>query len=194
MTLQHKFKAKDGNQMAWFRSGHIYSFSYKMFNEDPNPTILCLYAIKGINPATGHQWNLLQAINLNYIARHNRRVFLHTWIPLLERNHGNIKLTWEMIQRRYPYLTVACRRYILDAKYFRDLKEIPLEDIEAVVISTWAKDYSRQVQMALLKKYKKANKYLKSVIASSFMGLRKPPPYYRESQTRQFGRGSKENL
>lgn len=194
MPIQQKFKAKDKASMVWFRSGHIYSFRYKNFENDPNPTILCLYALKGINPNTGHMWNLVQGINLNYIARNNRRTFLHTWLPLLERNRGNIRLTWEMILRRFPYLTAACRRYLLDRKMFADLKELELDDIESIVVSTWAKDYSRQVQRTLLKKYKKANKYLRSIITSSFTGLRPPGPYYRNDTGRQFGKGSKENL
>ncbi len=194
MALEHKFKSKDKNSTVWFRSGHIYSFRYRAFENDPNPTVLCLYAIKGINPNTGHRWNLLQALNLNYVARQDRRNFLHTWMGILERNHGNIRLTWETILRRYPYLAIACRRYLLDRTMFRELKEIPLEDIESVVVSTWARDYSRQAQMALLKKYKKANKYLRSVITSTFSGIRPPGPFYRDDAGRQFGKGSKENL
>jgi len=194
MAIVRKWKAKDRNNTAWFRSGHIFSFRYLNAENDPNPTILCLYALKGVNPNTGHMWNLVQGINLNYIDRAHRREFLHTWMPLLERNHGNIKLTWEYMVRRYPYLAVACRRYLLDRKVFRDLKEIPLEDIEAIVISTWAKDYSRQAQMALLRKYKRANKYLKSVITSTFTGVRPPGPFYRSDAGKQFGKGGKENL
>ena len=194
MALERKFKARDKNSTVWWRSGHIYTFRYKNFENDPTPTVLCLYAIKGINPNTGHRWNLMQAINLNYIARHDRKRFLHIWLDILEKNHGNIRLTWETVLRRFPYLAIACRRYLLDRKMFADLKELELDDIESIVVSTWAKDYSRQVQRTLLKKYKKANKYLRSIITSSFTGLRPPGPYYRNDTGRQFGKGSKENL
>lgn len=194
MTIQRKWKVRDRNSTVWFRSGHIFSFRYKNFEHDPTPTILCLYALKGRNPRTNHMWNLVQGINLNYIPRHYRKQFLQTWMPLLEKNHGNIQLTWGQILRRFPYLAVACRRYLLDRRVFLDLKEIPLEDIEAIVVSTWAKDYSKQVQRALLVKYRKANKYLRSVITSSMMGLKQLNPFYREDAGRQFGPKSKENL
>jgi len=180
MTLRRVFKVKDRNSTVWWRSGHIYSFRYRNFENDPNPIVLCLYAIKGVNPNTRHNWNLVQAINLNYIPRHNRRKFLQTWISVLEKNGGNIRLTWEMLVRHYPYLLLACRRYLLDRKMFADLREIPLEDIESIVISSWAKDYSKQVQLAILRKYKNMNKYLKQVLISSLVGLRPPGPYYRK--------------
>jgi len=57
-----------------FKSGHFYSFRYNAWRNDPKPLIILLYRITGIHPSTGHQWRLIQAINLNYIPRSHRRM------------------------------------------------------------------------------------------------------------------------
>jgi len=152
--LRRHYKVKQG--MIWFRSGHIYSFKYKNYQNDPEPNIIVLYAVRGIHPNTGHKHNYIQAINFTYIPRHYRKEFVKIWVPLLEYYKGNILITWDMIQRRYPYLQIAIRRYLLDRQLITELREIPTEDIEKVVVSTWAKDYSKQVIMSMVSKYKKA--------------------------------------
>jgi hypothetical protein len=164
--LQRVLKVRQGT--VWIRSGHIYQFRYKNFQNDPEPVVIALYAIKGVHPNSGHKWNLYQCINFTYIPRSYRKQFVSVWKPLLERNKGNSILTWDMVVKRYPYLQIAIRRYILDEQLITQLKEIPLEDIDQVVVSTWAKDYSKQVLMSMISKFKK----VKSVVrrASPFSG------------------------
>lgn len=168
MALKRVFRKKEG--MVWFRSGHIYTFKYKNYENDPTPVILCLYQVKGYHPNTGNYHNYIQAINFTYVPRIYRRKFLRYWLLFLEKNHGNIRLTWEVVKRQFPYLRLAIRRYILDKRLLMDLKEIPINDIEDVVLPTWSRDYSKQAYMKLLSKYKKAQKYFRSTIGQSLFG------------------------
>jgi len=61
------------------KSGYFYQFNYSAFQHDANPMIIFISAIKGIHPNTGHQWRLIQGINLNYIPRTIRKRFVETW-------------------------------------------------------------------------------------------------------------------
>lgn len=134
------------------------------------PLAIMLYALEGIHPNTGHQWRIIQMINFSYIPRAQRKRFAHDWITILRRNR-NVRLTWEMIKRKYPYLEGAVRRYFFKPKYYiQNLHEIPLEDVEKAIISTWSKDFSKRAMMALASKYKKASKFMGRRLTQVFGG------------------------
>ncbi len=116
-----------------------------------------MYALEGNHPRTGNQWRFFQGINFTYIPRSMRRQFARDWVRTLERTRGNVRFTWELVQRRYPYLKNAVRRYFYRPTYYiRDLNEVPLEDIEKVVVSTWSKDFSKKLKASLISKFRKA--------------------------------------
>ena len=137
------------------QSGHIYSFRYSSWRNDPAPTIILMYAISGIHPNTGHQHRYFQAINFTYIPRIMRRAFIKDWMDIFQRT-GNTKFTWNICQRRYPYLKGAVRRYFFKPNYYiSKLKEVPFEKMEDAVVSTWSKDFSKKIRTSLFKKFKR---------------------------------------
>lgn len=70
-------------------------------------------------------------------------------------NPNNLKFTWELIQRKYPWLKIAIRRYFFQPNYYMTaLEEIPIDRIEKEVISTWNKDFSKKVKTALINKFR----------------------------------------
>ena len=141
------------------KSGYIYSFRYNAWRNDPHPTAIMLYALKGMHPTSGHYWNFLQMINFTYIPRTMRRQFARDWLIYMERFNGNTKLTWQMIIGRYPYLKHAVRRYFFKPVYrITKLQEIPFKDMESVIVSTWSKDFSKKVRVSLLSKFRKVMK------------------------------------
>lgn len=138
------------------KSGFIYTFKYQAWENDPRPTVVMMYALDGIHPNTGHQWRFFQGINMTYVPRSMRRQFARDWIRTLDRTGGNVRFTWEFVQRRYPFLRNAVRRYFFRPTYFiTDLKEVPFEDIEKVVVSTWSKDFSKKVKATLIGKFRR---------------------------------------
>lgn len=146
--LQQLFKVRE--QMVWFKSGHFYSFNYTQYKNDPIPTVIMLNAVKGTHPNTGHIHNYIQAINLSYIPRNYRKRFVELWQRVLERNNGNVRLTWHMVSARWPFMKFAIRRYLLQKNYIRYAKEIKDEDIQTEVISTWLRDYSQSAMKQLM--------------------------------------------
>lgn len=138
------------------KSGHFYTFKYQAWEHDPKPTIIFMHGIEGIHPNTGHQWRILQAINFTYIPRAVRSRFLKIWMKELQKA-GQPKFHWQKVQAKYPYLERAIRRYFFKPNYYiRDLKEVPFEDIEKVVVSTYSKDFSKKITTALRAKFRKA--------------------------------------
>lgn len=145
------------------KSGNFYTFKYQAWEHDPKPTIIFMYAIEGIHPRTGHQWRLIQAINFTYIPRQVRRRFLAAWKKEMERGL-NTRFTYQKLKRRWPYLKIATRRYFLKPTYYiKDLKEIPFDQIDRVVVSTWSKDFSKKVVSTLLSKFKTAMNFRKKL-------------------------------
>ena len=70
---------------------------------------------------------------------------------------GQVKFTWKRVQSRWPFLEKAVRRYFFKPSYYiRNLEEIPFDEVEKVVISTWSKDFSKKITTSLLSKFKKA--------------------------------------
>jgi hypothetical protein len=112
-----------------------------------------MYALDGIHPRTRHQWRFFQGINFSYIPRAQRRAFAKEWKKIWERTNGNMKFTWEIVQRRYPFLRTAVRRYFYKPSYYiMQPKEIPFQDLEKAVISTWSKDFSKKIRTTLARK------------------------------------------
>jgi hypothetical protein len=119
--------------------------------------MLFLYAFKGTHPKTGRQWRFLQGINLSYLPRNIRKTFITEWAQVLRRTNGNVKMTWSIVKQRYGWMSFATRRYFYTPSYYiSDLKELPLDNIEAIVTGTWAKDYSKKLKTALKQRFSAA--------------------------------------
>ena len=138
--LSASLRVKEG--MIWFKSGHFYNFYYKQYQNDPIPTVVMINYIHGTHPNTGHVHNYIQCINLSYIPRNYRKRFVNMWLPTLEQNRGNARLTWNMVVSRWPFMKLAIRRYILKKNLLRYGREIPPDKVVDEVISTWTRDYS----------------------------------------------------
>jgi len=154
MALRHIYRKKFKG--VALRSGHFYRFKYQAWEHDPKPTVIFMASIEGIHQNSGHQWRIFQCINFTYIPRAQRKRFLKIWMKELDRS-GNIKFTWRKVISKYPYLKPAIRRYFFKPNYYiRNLEEIPFDNIEKVVVSTFSKDFSKKITTALLSKFKKA--------------------------------------
>ena len=154
MAIKRILKKKFHN--VTMRSGHIYSLHYRAWHNDPDPTVIFMYSLEGIHPNTGHQWHFLQCINFTYVPRIMRRAFAKDWAETLKRTNGNTNFTWNICQRRYPYLKGAVRRYFFKPNYYiSKLKEVPFEKMEDAVVSTWSKDFSKKIRTSLFKKFKR---------------------------------------
>jgi len=155
MAITRKFKKRFKGVTV--KSGHIYTFGYQAWENDPKPVVIMMYALDGTHPNTKHQWRFFQAINFTYIPRTMRRTFAAEWTRIFEANNGNVRFTWEMVQRRYPYLKGAVRRYFFKPTYFiKDLKEVPFDQMEDIIVSTWSKDFSKKLKISLLSKFRRA--------------------------------------
>lgn len=127
----------------------------RAWENDPHPTVILMYSLEGTHPNTGHQWRFLQCINFTYIPRTLRRQFARDWKQVLQRTN-NPRFRWELVKRKYPYLQNAVRRYFIKPNYYiTNLKEIPFDDIEKVVVSTWSKDFSKKIKTSLLSKFRR---------------------------------------
>jgi len=141
------------------KSGYIYNFKYKAWENDPQPTVIMMYALEGIHPNTGHQWRFFQAINFTYIPRAQRMMFAKEWKIIFERTNGNVRFTWEIVKKRYPFLKKAVRRYFYKPNYYiTGLKEIPYDQMEKYIISTWSKDFSKKIKSSLINKFRRTLK------------------------------------
>lgn len=143
------------NNTTW-QSGHFYSFRYRAWANDPKPLIILFYRITGINPSTNHQWRLIQGINLNYIPRSHRKHFINQWTYYYKQNNGNVRFTYQDMQRRYGYMRYGIRRYLTKPTYYiSNIVEIDIDNIEEAVLSTYDKDFSKKVAQELVGKYNK---------------------------------------
>ena len=154
MSLYVLKKKKHGQIM--FEAGKFYKFDYRGYNNDPTPVIIFINAIEGIHENTGHQWRIIQAINLSYVPRKDRIRFVEDWQLYSEKAH-DIKFTWKLIERKYPYIKFAIRRYFTKPVYYINNLRIldTQEKIRKEVISSLAKDFSKKIKIELLKKIKK---------------------------------------
>jgi hypothetical protein len=153
MALRISYTERKNN--VTLKSAEFFRFKYQAYQNDPNPLILFLYSIKGIHPNTGHNWNLIQALNFSYVPRKDRIKFIQDW-KLIHSKTKNIKLTWQAVKSRYPYLELSIRRYLLSpAYYIRQIEAIKEEDIEKEVIKSLPKDYFERAKRALFAGMKK---------------------------------------
>ena len=137
------------------KSGHVYSFSYQAWRNDPKPVAILMYALEGIHENTGHQWRLLQMINFTYVPRSIRKRFIKEWMKVLDDSGGNVRFTWELIKRKYPEIQLGVRRYFTKPTYYiQDFKEVPSDEIDKVVVSTWSRDFSKKVRKHLLSTFR----------------------------------------
>ena len=139
-----------------FKSGHAYRFKYLAFQHDPEPTYIHLYSFSGTHPKTNRQWRFHQGISLSYISRASRRAFAKDWAQTLKRHNGNVRFTWQTVQRKYPYLEKAVRRFFYSPSYYLSkIREIPFdENWEKNVVSTFSKDFSKKVKVSLAQKFR----------------------------------------
>ena len=157
--LQRHYKKKFKGVSV--KSGNIYRFKYQPWENDPQPVVIMMYAYTGKHPRTGHEWRFFQAINFTYIPRQDRKKFIEEWISIagnlnLQTGGGQLKFTWDKVLTKYPYLRNAVRRYFHKPNYYISaLEEIPFENWEKVVVSTFAKDFSKKVKSTLVNKYRR---------------------------------------
>lgn len=141
--------------ITW-KSGYIYNFKYSSWQNDPEPTIILMYAVQGINPNTGHEHHYFQGVNFTYIPRPVRKVFAREWANEFESSRGDVKFTYNKLKRKYPYLRGAIRRYFYKPTYYiSKAREIPMEDMEDVIVSTWSKDFSKKIRVDLAGKFRR---------------------------------------
>jgi hypothetical protein len=128
------------------QSGQCYHFGYSRYQNDPHPIIFFINGIIGTHPMTGHMWNLIQGINLNYIPKNDRLKFVNMWKPVVT-NGANMLMTWKRIQGQFPYLRglggfIPIRRYLLGpGKYIVQPRWVPPESYMRVIIQGLTKDY-----------------------------------------------------
>jgi hypothetical protein len=156
MGLRHVYRKK--YKGVTLRTGYFYRFKYQAWEHDPKPVVIFMASIEGIHENSGHQWRIFQCINFTYIPRAVRRRFLKIWLKELEKP-GRTIFTWKKVVAKYPYLKPAIRRYFFKPSYYiKNLEEIPIDDVERVVVSTFSKDFSKKITMSLIGKFKKALK------------------------------------
>lgn len=129
-----------------FKSGHCYHFGYSRYENDAHPIIFFINGIIGTNPNTGHMWNLIQGINLNYIPRRSRLRFVEMWKPVVTVG-ANMLVTWQRIQGQFPFLRgragfIPIRRYLLGpGRYIINPRWVPVESYTRVVMNGITKDF-----------------------------------------------------
>ncbi len=129
--------------VTW-KSGHIYTFKYHAWHNDPQPVIILMYALEGTHENTGHQWRFFQGINFTYIPRSMRRNFAKKWLQTYERTGGDIRFTWELVKGTFPWMRLAVRRYFFKPSYYiKNPRLIKPEDVMRVVSDTYTKDFSK---------------------------------------------------
>lgn len=156
MALKVQYRKKLNKVMM--RSGYLYTFRYRAYENDPSPTAIFLNSFSGTHPNTKRQWRFLQMLNLTYVPRSKRKSFAKDWIKTLKKTN-NVKLTYEKVKNKYPFLKLAIRRYFYSPSYYiTNLKEIPLAHMEKVVISTYSKSFYKKVLREFLIRYAKIMK------------------------------------
>lgn len=164
---------KNFQNVSW-RSGHIYKFKYQAWQNDPEPVIILMYALGGIHPTSGHEWRFFQGINFTYIPRAQRRQFAAAWVREWEATGGSFQFTYDRVKREFPYLQGAIRRYFYKpAYYIQNPIEVPLEDMEDVIVSTWSRDFSKKLRTNLIQKFRKTRKNIQAGMESGIFKSRR---------------------
>lgn len=152
MALKRSDEKK--HQKITFKTGYFYKFKYQGYRNDPEPIIIFINAISGINPKTGNQHRYIQAINLNYIPRKDRKKFVNDWIEYYNKTQ-NVRFTWKLIQRRYKYIKFGIRRYFYIPNYYiHKVRYIPFEDVQKEVVKSLFKDFSNVIKRKIYSKLK----------------------------------------
>lgn len=168
MLRQHRTKNFKG--ITW-KSGHIYKFRYQAWNNDPEPVIILLNSYSGTHPTSGNQWRFFQGINFTYIPRPQRRHFAERWSQEWEQTNGNVEMTWQRVVQQFPYLKGAIRRYFYQPSYYISKAiEVPMEDMEQVIVSTWNKDFSKKLRTNLMDKFRRTKNNVKRGKDTGFFG------------------------
>lgn len=153
MALRIHYK-KRSQGITW-KTGHIYNFRYSNYENDPSPTYIHISSFSGYHPNTGREWRFHQGLNLSYIPRKDRKEFIKIWKENMQKNR-NMRFTWELVKKRFPYLKHSIRRYFYSPSYYiRNPREIPIEEWENEVIRGWAKDFSMNVKRKIASKLKR---------------------------------------
>lgn len=154
MALKMSFKHKHGK--VTMLSGNFYKFKYQGFQHDPEPHIIFINKIEGIHPTTGHEHRYIQAINLSYIPRQDRKKFVDDWILNYSKSK-NIKFTWQLIKKKYPYIQFGIRRYFWKPPYYMSKMEHldTIDKINKAIVGNWAKDFSKKLKMKLAQFFKR---------------------------------------
>ena len=153
MPIVRKYKKKFKG--VNLQSGHFYKFRYSSWINDPEPTVIFMYSLEGMHPNTGHQWRFLQSINFTYVPRTIRKQFVKEWKIQMEKTRDP-KFTWQIVKSKYPQIQHAVRRYFIKPNYYiTKLQEIPFDNIEKEVVSTWHKDFSKKIKSSLLNKFRR---------------------------------------
>lgn len=139
-----------------FESGNVYRFNYKRFQNDPQPLVIFLNSFRGTHPNTGHPWLFIQAINLNYLPRKDRQMFIRDWENVHKRTNKRVKITWDIIKRWYPYLQFAIRRYFhTPADMMTNIVKIDAVNYQKEVVRDFWKDYSMEVRRRMMASVKR---------------------------------------
>lgn len=154
MALKMHYKKK--SQGVTWKSGHMYTFKYSNYHNDPSPTYLHICAFSGYHPTSNREWRFMQGINVSYLPRKQRKKFIEDWREEFGKGR-NLKVTWKSLTRKYPYLEEFTRRYFYSPTYMiRKAKEISPEDWEKEVVKSWGKDFSSTIKRKLASKLKSA--------------------------------------
>lgn len=155
MALKVAWSHKHENVLM--KTGEFYSFKYRAYNNDPSPSGIFINYISGIHPNTGHQHRYIQFINLSYIPRKDRKKFVEDWEKNKKKSKGNLKFTWDLVKRKYPYLKFSIRRYQTKPNYYISKVEALDTDkkIAAGLKFNWAKDFSNIIRRKIASKLKK---------------------------------------
>lgn len=167
-----RFKYRQRFQGGEFISGRIYNFAYTAYEHDPSPLIIFLYWVEGTHPTTRRQWRFIQAINLNYISRTNRKRFVEDWINTLYTTR-DVKLTWNTVKRRWPEMAFATRRYFYSPTYYiKSFRTITLAETEKEVVGSLVKDYSTKTRIAVWSGLRRIQRTYSSIMDNRRRGRR----------------------
>jgi hypothetical protein len=86
-----------------------------------------------------------------------RKQFTEDWLKEWNDSKGNIKFTWERVQKKYPYLKFYIRRYFYKPKYYiSKLEYLETEKkIKNKLVRNWYKDFSRSISNKIAKFFKR---------------------------------------
>lgn len=170
MALQVKYSKRTHG--VSLKSGQLYIFNYIPFEHDPIPTYLHMYVITGTHPNTGKSWNLMEGINMTYLPRQMRKQFAKEWVEQVSGSR-NLRFTYEKMKARYPWMKIAIRRYLLSPKrYVSKIRQIPLENMEQVIVGSWSKDFSKRALISLVSRYRRGARFIAGRALKSIFGGR----------------------